>query len=97
MPDISSIGHSPVGPLEWHAAPAARREIASEQSVRERPPVRPGDRVELSDHARFLDRLQHTSSVRHDRIETVRQAIIDGSYDTATKLEVALDRLLDSL
>jgi negative regulator of flagellin synthesis FlgM len=35
--------------------------------------------------------------VRHDRIETVRQAIIDGSYDTAAKLEVALDRLLDEL
>jgi len=96
MPDISSIGHSPVGPLEWHAAaPAARREVPPEHVTGGRPPVRPGDTVELSEHARFLDLMHRLPEVRNERIETVRLAIAEGRYETAAKLDTAIDRLLD--
>lgn len=37
------------------------------------------------------------SDVRLDRVNSIRSAIADGTYETAEKLDVALDRLLDRL
>jgi negative regulator of flagellin synthesis FlgM len=53
------------------------------------------DRVELSAHARLLDRLLQLPDVRMELVETVRQAIRDGTYETPEKLEAAVDRLLE--
>jgi anti-sigma28 factor (negative regulator of flagellin synthesis) len=50
--------------------------------------------VEVSDVARFLDELRRLPSVRLDRIESIRQAIEAGAYETEQKLDTALDRLL---
>lgn len=53
------------------------------------------DSVTLSvDAVRSAD---STSDIRFDRVNAIRAAIADGSYDTAEKLNVALDRLLDRL
>ncbi|NBW87138.1 MAG: flagellar biosynthesis anti-sigma factor FlgM [Planctomycetia bacterium] len=38
-----------------------------------------------------------TSDIRFDRVNAIRAAIADGSYETADKLDIALDRLLDRL
>jgi anti-sigma28 factor (negative regulator of flagellin synthesis) len=38
-----------------------------------------------------------TADIRLDRVNAIRAAIADGSYDTADKLDLALDRLLDRL
>ncbi|RLS75530.1 MAG: flagellar biosynthesis anti-sigma factor FlgM [Planctomycetota bacterium] len=38
-----------------------------------------------------------TADIRFDRVNAIRAAIADGSYDTAEKLDIALDRLLDRL
>ena len=38
-----------------------------------------------------------TADIRLDRVNAIRAAIADGSYDTADKLDIALDRLLDRL
>jgi negative regulator of flagellin synthesis FlgM len=54
-----------------------------------------GDRVELSAHARLLDRLLQLPDVRIELVEAVRQAIADGTYETPEKLEVAVARLLE--
>ena len=35
--------------------------------------------------------------IRFDRVQAIRAAIADGSYETPEKLDIALDRLLDSL
>ena len=37
------------------------------------------------------------SDVRLDRVNSIRSAIADGTYETAEKLDVAIDRLLDRL
>jgi anti-sigma28 factor (negative regulator of flagellin synthesis) len=37
------------------------------------------------------------ADIRLDRVAAIRAAIADGSYDTADKLDIALDRLLDRL
>lgn len=38
-----------------------------------------------------------TADIRLDRVNAIRAAIADGSYETADKLDIALDRLLDRL
>ena len=96
MPDISSVGHGPVGPLDRSESSARRRESARESSI-DSPPERPGDRVEVSDHARYLDRLRHIPGARFDRVEEIRTAISEGSYETDAKLDEAIDALLGDL
>ena len=36
-----------------------------------------------------------TADIRFDRVNANKAAIADGSYETADKLDIALDRLLD--
>ena len=96
MPDISSIGHGSVVPLERTAPPHARGDAESPPQI-DRPPHRPADSVELSDHARFFDRLRRLPEARLDRVEQLRQAIADGTYETDGRLEKAIDRLLQDL
>jgi len=40
---------------------------------------------------------ESTADIRFDKVNAIRAAIADGSYDTAEKLDLALDRLLDRL
>ncbi len=99
MPDISSIGpigNTPVGPIDRPGSLANRRgDLAPAQ--RDSPPQRPGDRVELSTHARFFDQIRRLPEGRSDRVDEVRTAIMSGTYETEQKLDVALDRLLEDL
>ena len=100
MPDISSIGpagNNPVGPLDRPASVAGRRDEASATTRPAAPPERPGDRVELSVHARFLEQIRHLPEGRHDHVDEVRSAIDAGTYATQDKLDVALDRLLEDI
>ena len=99
MPDIASIGHGQVGPIDrTSSATGARRDVVDVgNGGAPAPPERPGDRVELSDHARFLDHLRHLPDVRHDRVQEVRAAIHDGSYETDEKLDVAINRLFSAI
>jgi negative regulator of flagellin synthesis FlgM len=53
--------------------------------------------VELSDHARLLDRIRHLPEGRLDRVEAVRAQIADGSYETDDKLTAAVSRMLEDL
>jgi negative regulator of flagellin synthesis FlgM len=53
------------------------------------------DSVTLSvDAVRAAD---STSDIRFDRIHSIRAAIADGTYETADKLDGAIERLLDRL
>jgi len=40
---------------------------------------------------------ESTGDIRFDRVNAIKAAIADGSYDTPEKLDMALDRLLDRL
>jgi len=89
MPDIAplgpSIGISPVSPMARTSPLAARSDAPRE------------DRVEISDHARHLDRLRSLPDVRASKVEAIRASIADGTYDTPERMKVALQRLLDDL
>ena len=99
MPDISSIGHGSVGSVGRTGTAGTQREPDATRDL-EKPPQRLGDsadRVELSDHARFLDRMRQLPAARTDRVEEIRAAIAAGTYETEEKLAAAIDRLLDEL
>ncbi len=103
MPDIASIGHGSTGPISRPGA--ASDAFASRNGLAHPAPARPGDdrpaesadRVELSDHARYMDRLRELPGARIDRVSQVRAAIIEGTYDSQEKFNIAVDRLLQDL
>ena len=93
MPEIPSIGHGSVGPINRAAGAAAYQAEAKPQDLN----GRAGDRVELSSHARLLERLHELPEVRTDLVNEIRGAIADGTYETDEKLSVAVARLLEEL
>jgi anti-sigma28 factor (negative regulator of flagellin synthesis) len=40
---------------------------------------------------------ESAADIRFDKVNSIRAAIADGSYDTPEKLDMALERLLDRL
>ena len=57
----------------------------------------PSDEVEISDMAQVLESLSTIPDVRQERIDAVREAIANGTYETDEKLNAALERLLDEI
>jgi hypothetical protein len=55
------------------------------------------DIVEISEMARFLDKLSRLPDVRQDKIDAVRDQIARGAYETPDKLEKAIVNLLREL
>ena len=55
------------------------------------------DRVELSDHARHLDRLRQLPDVRQGKVEAAKAAIANGVYESPDRLRAALLRMLDEI
>jgi flagellar biosynthesis anti-sigma factor FlgM len=55
------------------------------------------DRVELSDHARFMERLRSMPQVRVEKVAEIKAQIDAGTYDTDEKLAIALDRLIGDI
>lgn len=55
------------------------------------------DTVEISDLAAFLSRLSELPEDRARRIVSIRNAILDGSYDTDEKLDKATDKLFEEI
>lgn len=55
------------------------------------------DSLSISDSARIASQLNDIPAIRQDRVNSIRAAIADGSYETDAKLSTALDRLLDEI
>jgi negative regulator of flagellin synthesis FlgM len=52
------------------------------------------DRVELSEHARHLDAVRAMPDVRMAKVEAIKAAIANGTYESPEKLQSAIDGLL---
>ncbi len=52
------------------------------------------DRVEISEMGQLLSTLELDPDVRVDKVMEIRQAILNGTYDTEAKLDYAIGRLL---
>ena len=55
------------------------------------------DEVNISEAARLVEQVQQVPDIRADRVEAVRQQIAAGTYETAEKLNAAVERLLDEI
>jgi anti-sigma28 factor (negative regulator of flagellin synthesis) len=53
--------------------------------------------LETWEASRFPDRLGSCSEARCDRIDAIRKAIADGTYETPEKVALMLDRLIAEL
>jgi negative regulator of flagellin synthesis FlgM len=54
----------------------------------------PVDQLEISAEAQAI---QSNTEIRTDKVAEVRQQIAAGQYETADKIEVAVDRMLDEI
>jgi negative regulator of flagellin synthesis FlgM len=56
-----------------------------------------GDELQLSEAGQLASRLAEIPEIRADRVQTLREAIASGTYETEAKMSAALDRLLDEI
>jgi negative regulator of flagellin synthesis FlgM len=83
--DAGAIGRIPAPDLKGEP-------VESRKPARAR---RGDDRVEVSDAARFLAKLNAMPEVRSELVERVRNEIASGTYDTPEKFDLALDAMID--
>lgn len=55
------------------------------------------DQVDISSEAQMLAGMNDISDIRAERVNEIREQIETGQYETADKLETAMDRLLDEI
>lgn len=86
------------GPSQIHSSQAARGPHAS-RSVSTSSSARPssGDQVQISAAAEAAVQAAESGEVRSDLVARVRGEIAAGTYETAEKLDAALERLLDQI
>ncbi len=56
-----------------------------------------GDKLDISAAGEIAAALSSIPDIRQDRVDTIRQAIASGVYETDEKLSGALDNLLDEI
>lgn len=90
--DVRGVGSSTgINPISL--SPATGPKVPAQVSK----PVGPQDEVQISSAGRLMEQLGQVSSIRQERIEQIRQAIADGTYDTDEKLEAALLKMMASI
>ncbi|MBL8830172.1 MAG: flagellar biosynthesis anti-sigma factor FlgM [Planctomycetaceae bacterium] len=55
------------------------------------------DELHISSAAQFIDQANQLPEIRQERVDAIRQAIADGTYETADKLDAALENLLNEI
>ena len=53
------------------------------------------DQVQISDMANYLNEIAKLPEVRTDKVQAIKQALAEGTYDIEGKLSTALDKFLD--
>ncbi len=88
------------GPSQLHGAqsihgPHSARSVESAPSTSSTHAA--SDRLEISEAGRIAAQLAEIPDIRADRVESIRAALLNGTYETDDKLNIALDRLLDEI
>jgi len=55
------------------------------------------DELQISDAGRLVEQAKLLPDVRFDRVNALRTQIASGTYETAGKMNVAIERLLDEI
>lgn len=87
------------GPNYVHGPQSIRAPHANNAPQAQRPtsPAAGGDQVDISSAAQLMSKLNDIPDIRADRVQSIRQAIANGTYETDDKLDGAVDRLLDEI
>ena len=86
------------GPTQLHGAQAISSPHLRNQPLSSTAPSAAAqDEVRISDAGRLLDLANQLPEVQQDRVDAIRAQIANGSYETADKLNVAVDRMLNEL
>ena len=62
-----------------------------------RPLASTGDRAEISEGARLLNKLAEVPDVRMDRVQELRGLIASGRYETPERIAKTVDRILEEI
>ncbi len=90
MSEVSPI-HRPVAPtLDPHTR-AAKPQSHTDTTTRGE------DQVELSNTAQLLSKIADLPDVRQDLVDRVKASIADGSYESDSKTDAAIDSLLEDI
>ncbi|MEX2218183.1 MAG: flagellar biosynthesis anti-sigma factor FlgM [Phycisphaerales bacterium] len=92
MSDIAPVSGVPSDRFDTAPAPGYGPATRSAQPTR-----RPSDRVELSDRARLLSKLNAMPDIRQDLVDRIRREIAEGSYDSAERMDRAIDALTQEM
>jgi len=84
---------TPIGRSQLDATSAASGANSTNASSR----AHMHDRVEISEHARHLERLRQMPDIRQNKVEAARNAIAEGVYETPDRLRAALLKMLDEI
>ena len=60
-------------------------------------PDLPMDRVEISEIGQMLSTLEPETDIRVEKVTEIREAILNGTYETPVKIGITIDRLWDIL
>ncbi len=91
MNDISNINSVPaVIPLTGRTGTAQQETLPSTERLVE-------DEVEISDLGALLARVRDLPDIRVDKIARIRAEIEQGTYETAERLEGAVEQLLEEI
>ena len=97
MSDISVIGNAVVGNIGSSTVPIKQESPVEVITTPEEIIAEPADRVEFSHHAQMIEKIHQLPSVRQERIDAIKEAILNDSYLTTDKLDVAFNRLIDEV
>jgi negative regulator of flagellin synthesis FlgM len=89
MSEVNPIGTGPVARVAPAGVNGGRNVHRNEDATARRG----SDRVEVSQMALYLNKLRDLP-IRQDLVDSVRQQIAQGTYDTPEKLDAAINELL---
>jgi anti-sigma28 factor (negative regulator of flagellin synthesis) len=100
MPDIGNLGNLSSSLAAGYAAgvrstgdTTARRAVETTQPA----VARSGDRVEVSEVARWLEEMNRLPAIREDKVAAAKAAIANGTLDSDEKLSIAVGRMIDEV
>ncbi len=87
------------GPSHVHQAHAISRPqaAATPTPAASTPSLSTSDVLEISDVGNFVDQVHDLPGIRHERVQHIREALANGTYDVEGNLELALGSLLDEI
>lgn len=88
---------SDIPPIQQALRPAEAGSIRQAAPARVQSETQAADRVEISEFAQMLSTLDPNTEIRVEKVAEIREAILNGTYETEEKLSATVDRLMDVL